>query len=385
MGDAAGRQLARVLDAVCRQAAAAVESDRAAVYLWQRDGALGLGWLHGCADRRGAVAAGEAIAALAKGRTAQVVDGGTDLGGPWGSAEGVEHVLLAPLRPGGVPLGVLVLARTGPGSRPFQARCRRVADAVAEQAGEVIETTRRLAGERSALRRLRADDERRSDHIAGLSHDLRAPLTALLGYVRTMRNLDEALASEERAEFLGIMERQIHRLSGLVEDLLIDARIDAGRLGPDNPGEVDLGELVAGICETLPPAQRDRVVLERGPAAAVRGDRRQLERVVQNLVDNALRHNPASTRVTVRTAGAEGQVLLAVHDDGPGIPPQILAGLFARYGGESDRRPGSTRLGLYTVRGIVEGHGGRIDVVSDDATGTTFEVWLPAPGEAARG
>lgn len=378
----AGLDLGAVLDAVCRRAASVVEADRVGVYLASDGGGLEPACLHG-AD--GVLATPTALPEdLAAGevRMALEAEDLRVLGGPWAPEAGVSGVVLVPLRVGDRRLGVLLAARTGGAAshaaRGVDAPARLALATIAQQAGIAIANAGLYARERTAVRRLEALDARKADHLAGLSHDLRSPLAGMLAFVQTMRRVEATATTEERLEYLDIMERQVTRLIGLVEDMLFGARLDAGRLAPDAREPHDLDEVVGALLATLPPAHRSRLDLDLGGPARAMVDRRQVERVVQNLVDNALVHTPAAARVAVSTRQEGPEVVLCVRDNGPGIPPDAMETLFTRYGRVGARRSGSTGLGLYTARGIVEAHGGTIAARSTEGEGTAFTVRLPA-------
>jgi two-component system, OmpR family, phosphate regulon sensor histidine kinase PhoR len=236
---------------------------------------------------------------------------------------------------------------------------------------------RRYTGEQTTVRRLEELDQLKADYVAGITHDLRSPLTALLGFVRTLRRMDTEASAAERREYLEIMERQANRLAGLVEDMLVGARLDAGRLEPDELVHVDLIALAREVVDALAPPHRQSVTVT-GETGDVCGDRRQLERVLQNLIDNALVHGPSGSTVEVDVACEGRDVVVRVRDAGPGVPVELMGRLFARYARAGRGRAGSTGLGLYIVRGIVEAHGGRVGVDSTPGEGSTFEVRLPA-------
>lgn len=241
-----------------------------------------------------------------------------------------------------------------------------------------------LAVLRAELAALHRQGEGLADHVAGLTHDLRSPLGGMLAFVQTMRRSEATASSAERMEYLDIMERQVRRLMGLVEDLLLAARLDAGALTIDETEPVELAELVAQLATAIAPARRERLSVETRPPVLALVDRRQIERVVQNLLDNAFLHTPSTTRVKVSAHSDSGEAVMAVHDDGPGIPPEVRDRLFTRYGRGPSSPSGSTGLGLYTAKGIVAAHGGRLSVSSDPGRGTTFEVRLPAAEPATR-
>jgi len=169
-------------------------------------------------------------------------------------------------------------------------------------------------------------------------------------------------------------------MTGLVDDLLLLARLDAGRPLAADP--VDLTRLVidaAGDARAAAPGHRWLLDLPAEPVT-VRGDEARLRQVLANLVSNAGRHTPAGTTVTFTLAQAGPEVVLTVADSGPGIPPAVLPLLFERFarGDESrSRAAGSTGLGLSIVEAVVAAHGGRVSVASQPGA-TVFTLMLPA-------
>jgi PAS domain S-box-containing protein len=382
---AADLDLEPLLEAVCACAADALSCERAAIYLREPDGRLRLAHLHG-GSLEGLGSDGSRAAAwlLDEGTqiTVQPGEGLPHLDGPWSPDAGVVALLAQPLRVGDLGLGVLLAAHTAARPRGFTQLCRAVADAVGRQAAPAIANARLFAGERQAVRHLSELEQLKEDYISGIIHDLKSPLTGLLGFVGTLRRVDVLSTPEERREYLEIMDRQARRLAGLVEDLLVGARLEAGKLQPDETSEVAWGELVRDVLASLAPDRRVRVQLTVDGDDRVCADRLQLERVVQNLVDNALHHSaePSAVEVAVQRDGDE--VILAVRDHGAGILAASQEELFTRFS-RGTRRRGSTGLGLWIVRGIIEAHGGTVGVQSQPGKGAVFTARLPATSERA--
>lgn len=214
--------------------------------------------------------------------------------------------------------------------------------------------------------------------VADASHELRTPLSTIHGYAELSRRTpdDPSLL----ATALNKVETEAGRMSALVEDLLLLARLDAGR--PLVEAEVDLTRLLleaVADARVLAPGHHWRLDLPDEPVT-VTGDADRLHQVVTNLLNNARNHTPAGTTVTVGVAAAaEGGVRIDVHDDGPGLPAEVAEAAFERFTrGDTSRTraSGGAGLGLSLVSAITEAHGGSAAVVSQPGN-TTFTVTLP--------
>ena len=182
------------------------------------------------------------------------------------------------------------------------------------------------------------------------------------------------------AHALGRVESESTRMTGLVDDLLLLARLDSGRPLAHEP--VDLTPLVVDAvsdARAAGPDHRWRLDLPDEPVELV-GDAARLHQVLANLLANARTHTPPGTTVTISLSTEAGSVLLRVTDDGPGIPAELQPRVFERFArgdGSRSRAAGSTGLGLAIVAAVVEAHDGTVDVASRPA-GTAFTVRLPA-------
>jgi signal transduction histidine kinase len=223
--------------------------------------------------------------------------------------------------------------------------------------------------------RLAQLDRARAEFIANASHELRTPLFSLGGFLELLS--DEELDEETRAEFLATMREQVERLTRLASDLLDLSRLDAGRLRVERE-PLELEDVARDLVEEFQALARtgDRSLeLELDGAAHVLGDDERALRIGRALVENALRHTPAGTRVVVRAADGERPVL-EVEDDGPGIPASELGQVFDRfYRGDGSLASGSG-LGLAIARELAERMDGRIEVESEPGR-TVFRLLLP--------
>jgi signal transduction histidine kinase len=234
---------------------------------------------------------------------------------------------------------------------------------------------------------LQQSDQAKNAFIADVTHELRTPLTVIKGTVETLEDgaIDDL---EGREMLLGAMQRETDRLIRLVNDLLVLTRADAGALNLDiRP--LDLAELAQARCEYLTPLAASRQVKLKvvtggtasQPGFAVLGDADRLAQVFDNLLDNAIRHAPAESDVTVTIQREGDEIRAAVKDLGRGIPPEHLPYIFERfYRVEASRDPqtGGTGLGLAIVHSLVLAQGGRIKADSIVGQGTIFTFWLPA-------
>ncbi len=234
----------------------------------------------------------------------------------------------------------------------------------------------------SALAARQDSETQLRQFVADASHELRTPLAAIRGYAELSRRGD---LTEETEYSLVRISSQAERMTTLVEDLLLLARLDAGR--PLERNEVDLTRLVVdavGDAHTVGPDHRWQLDLPEEPVT-LSGDGSRLAQVLANLLANARTHTPPGTVVTVSLARTGDGVVLSVVDGGPGIAPELLPHVFERFARGSSsrsRRSGSTGLGLSIVDAVVAAHGGSVAVASVPGR-TGFTVTLPAvPGPA---
>jgi PAS domain S-box-containing protein len=235
---------------------------------------------------------------------------------------------------------------------------------------------RALALERQASAQLRALDEMKNTFLEAVSHDLRTPLSAVLGSALTLEREDITLAPEDQLDLVRRIASNARKLQRLVNDLLDLDRLSRGLLEPMRT-HADLAEVVRTVvAESDALAGREVAFdVERTP---VEIDVPKVERIVENLLVNAVRHTPPQARVWVRVApGSDGGVLV-VEDDGPGILEEDRTRIFAAFerGETSSHAPGSG-IGLTLVARFAELHGGRAWVEEREGGGASFMVWLP--------
>jgi two-component system phosphate regulon sensor histidine kinase PhoR len=230
-------------------------------------------------------------------------------------------------------------------------------------------------------------EEMRADFVANASHELRTPLAALSGFIDTLLGSarDDA---EARKRFLAIMKTQATRMARLIDDLLSLSRVELiEHMHPETP--VDLVSIVRQVVDGLQTLATDRnveiaIALPSEPAN-VPGDRDELTRVFENLVENALKYGANGKRVDIgfsaaTARGGEAETLVTVRDYGPGIAAEHIPRLterFYRVDVTQSRAEGGTGLGLSLVKHILNRHRGRLTIESEAGNGATFTVRLP--------
>jgi two-component system phosphate regulon sensor histidine kinase PhoR len=243
---------------------------------------------------------------------------------------------------------------------------------------------------------LRRVEEMRADFIANASHELRTPLAALLGFIETLQGSakDDPAAREK---FLSIMQGQAARMARLIDDLLSLSRIELNaHLQPNTA--VDLAPIVRQVADGLQTLARDRDVEIKLSAPAeplmVLGDRDELIRALENLVENALKYGAAGKRVDItlsrgQTRAGQPEARLSVRDYGPGIAPEHVPRLterFYRVDVADSRAQGGTGLGLALVKHVLNRHGGRLTIESTPGQGAAFTMHVPLPtGDSTAG
>lgn len=218
----------------------------------------------------------------------------------------------------------------------------------------------------------------RLDFLIGVGHDMRAPLTGIAGFGAVLAEL-EAVANDPTAtEAVAYIRHEASRLVDLLNQLLYFGQVEKGmpRLEMET---LDLGRLTRQTIEPLAvlhPSLTFRLVQSGEPL--VTGDFLKLHRVLDNLIDNAIKHSPPHGTITIEVGSEAEEARIAVTDEGPGVAPADRARIFDRFvrlGGDREAGPG---IGLYIVKGLVRAHGGTVSV--EDAEGARFVVRLPISG-----
>jgi NtrC-family two-component system sensor histidine kinase KinB len=226
---------------------------------------------------------------------------------------------------------------------------------------------------------LRKLEQTKEEYVSLISHDLRTPLTAILGRAQLLAHglprADLAAVARDARAILA----SARRMEMMIEDLVETTRLEAGSAALHRV-PVDPRALIRDAIEALPTAGDQQRIQVEAPAdlPVVRADRERIIRVVANLLSNALKFSPPESPVEVRVSTRDREVVIAVTDHGIGIPPQAIPHLFEKYfQTEAGKKRGGLGLGLYLSRLIVSAHGGRIWVRSEVGVGSTFSFSLP--------
>jgi PAS domain S-box-containing protein len=235
--------------------------------------------------------------------------------------------------------------------------------------------------------RLRELDRMKDEFVALVSHELRTPLTSIRGYLELL--LEDAERFEQtHTDWLSVIDRNSERLLCLVEDLLLKAQVNAGKVAL-TVKEIDIAAIVEHSVETGAPVATARgiaLVSSAGPVAPVAADPVRLGQVIDNLISNALKFTPAGGRVEVRSSERNGRARIEIADTGMGISTTEQERLFERFyrtaQAQTDAVPG-VGLGLSIAKAIVEAHGGTLSCESVEGAGTTFAIELPLAARPA--
>jgi PAS domain S-box-containing protein len=228
----------------------------------------------------------------------------------------------------------------------------------------------------------RALEQARSDFVATASHELRTPIAAVYGAVRTLRRPDVEFSDEDKEIFLQIIETEGERLGNLVEQILVAGQIDAGtvRVNERPVDIVALADAVVASARVRAPENVELLLDANGSLPALSCDEDKLRQVLVNLVENAVKYSPDGGTVRVEITTEDGHGRIAVHDQGLGIPSDEQRRIFEKFfrlDPSLTRGVGGSGLGLYISRELVERMDGRLTVTSEPGRGSTFTVELP--------
>lgn len=245
--------------------------------------------------------------------------------------------------------------------------------------GSLVEAgraTKAYSHEKEEAERLREIDQMKTAFLAAVSHDLKNPLTAILGFSTTLERRLDRLSPERTLEFLGHITRSARRLQRMVDDLLDMDRIERGILSP-NLSPTDVPALVRNIVEEIDLNGRPVRVEAEEVTAMI--DPPKVERIVENLVTNAIKYTPPGTPIDLEVCSHEDGVLITVDDQGPGISDELKTKVFEAFqrGPEAPNKAKGSGVGLSLVTRFAELHGGRAWVEDRPGGGASFRVFLP--------
>jgi signal transduction histidine kinase len=222
---------------------------------------------------------------------------------------------------------------------------------------------------------LRAQNDMKNTLLHAVSHDLKGPLAGILGAMQTIRRADQLkLTGVELNDLYGVIEQAGRKASRLVDDLLDLDRLRRGQLQPERE-PTDVGELADRLALELPSLSGHPIRIESEPML-VDVDRAKVERIVENLLNNAARHTPAGTAVQVLVTERDKGVVVVVEDEGPGVPDDIKDEIFEPFRQGAGAR-GGVGIGLSLVQRFAELHGGTARVEDRPGGGARFVVTLP--------
>jgi len=251
-----------------------------------------------------------------------------------------------------------------------------------DEVGELARTLDQMLRELDAARaETEAMMQLQREFVADASHELRTPLTSILANLELLQDrLASSPGTDDEQEAVGSALRSSKRMSRLVSDLLLLARADAGRTGARH--EIDLAEVAsAALAEVRPVANGHRLTISEAGPVPVDANEDELHRLAVNLLDNGVRHTPAGTEIRVAVERRNGDAVLEVSDDGPGIPAGMENQIFSRFvrgSGPADVAGDSgTGLGLAIVKAVATSHGGDVVASPTASGGARFTVTLP--------
>lgn len=254
--------------------------------------------------------------------------------------------------------------------------------AVIQRADEMDSLSQRAKDLEVANDKLREMNKVKEVFLSTASHELKTPLTSVIGYAEILNDHDEKLEPEQRREFTRRLRTEAKQLLGLIEDILDLTRLETGKIEL-KPAQVDLVELVRAALETTRPmADKNEVTLVEAfeGVGSVEVDEVKIRQALVNLIVNAIKFSPQGGEVTVRVENAGDEVLVEIQDQGPGIAAHESTQIFSLFGQglkAGTKAPSGLGIGLHLVKRIIEMHGGETGVNSGSRRGSTFWVRLP--------
>jgi signal transduction histidine kinase len=305
------------------------------------------------------------------------------------ASAGIRALLAVPLTVRGERRGILYVASHQPGS--FTQEDQALLSVVAARVGLLVENAE-LAQRRAELEREQARQQVRQEFVGIVSHELKTPVAVIKAYAEALLDRAERQGDAEGARILARIEEQAEQMLDLINTLLDLQRLQSGLMALEE-SRFDLAELAARVAEELQATTAlHRLAVHAAGPVVVHADRRRIEEVLVNLLENAIKYSPQGGDITVlvrrapRPDGAGEQAVVAVSDRGIGIAPADLPHVFERFyqaaGGRLHKGVRGLGVGLFIAREIVELHGGSMWVESAEGEGSTFYLTLPSDQSA---
>lgn len=294
----------------------------------------------------------------------------------------VRSAMSAPLLAGGEAVGVLNVSASD-GRREYTPHDLRALTVCAEHSAVAISNARLYELEKESAASLAELDLKRRDFLATMTHDMKTPLTSILGYAKLLRGA-HGLSPEELKKFTDVVERQGRKLLAMIEQILVATRLEES--APTLARQaLDLRHIVEEEVAAFRGVLGGRNITVNMPAdvPTTYGDPSAVEHIVANLLDNAVKYSPDGAGIQVAVESAPGEIHVSVTDSGPGIPEEDLTRVFERYhrAAEGDAG-GSVGLGLFIVRNLTQAHGGRVWAENAPGGGARITFTLPLRSEA---
>jgi two-component system sensor histidine kinase KdpD len=296
-----------------------------------------------------------------------------------GRARASDRYFVVPVTSGDRRVGTITFVRDPLGPQLGNPQSRLLS-AVGAQLGQAVERERlrRDALEAEVLRR---SDDLKTALLNAVSHDLRTPLASIVASAGSLRQDDVTWTPEDRREFVDTIEQEANRLNAIIENLLDLSRMESGILNPKKEW-YDLAALVDDVLGRLRPLTQGHPVVVDIPAdlPPVELDYVEIDQVLSNLIENAIKYVPAGREIRIAARRSAGELQVEVADRGPGIPQDALRRLFEPFYREDEarRKQKGSGLGLAVAKGLVEAHGGRIWAENRPGGGARFIFVLPA-------
>jgi PAS domain S-box-containing protein len=290
---------------------------------------------------------------------------------------GLQSVLRVPMETRGRILGFLTLA-TAESRRHYTQSDLSLVSSLARRIAAAIDNAQ-------LYQRAEAAVHARDAFLSIAAHELKTPLTALLGYADMLRRrIEHNHGWQERDQrAVRTLWEQSHRLNKMIASLLDLSRIQTGQLSIEH-NQVDLCALVRRLVDEAQPMLDQHTIQLQclAPSILIEGDELRLEQVLQNLLGNAIKYSPNGGTITVQLNQHNGHVAISISDQGLGIPADALPRLFSRFYRATNvdaQRISGMGVGLYVVKEIITLHGGKVEVTSQEGYGSTFTIHLPVP------